>query len=280
MESVELNLTDFAEFKEEQPSIDRKKEVVEYTIDGIFKTIYSSIAAANRITGISASHIGNICNGRYPYYKGDLKNIEPRIFLFRDGDICERLNVISKMSDLEKALSTHAISNKGVDVYSLTGKLLKHYPTVALASQYCSITQGMITKCCKGKKVYIEDKIFLYTNDGSIKDRVKKVKRILWELSQKRHREIEVNAYTINGEFIRGFISASAAARHFNIPVSSISRCCKGLPIKVKNRSNPHHSLYTHNMIFLKVGDSISNRLEEIKQHKDDIKRKRKYKTI
>lgn len=42
----------------------RGKAVVQYTTDGVFMDLYSSLAEAERITGISQSHISEVCRGK------------------------------------------------------------------------------------------------------------------------------------------------------------------------------------------------------------------------
>lgn len=43
---------------------DLSKPVVQYTSDGVFMDLYSSLAEAERITGINKSHICQVCRGK------------------------------------------------------------------------------------------------------------------------------------------------------------------------------------------------------------------------
>lgn len=104
----------------------------------------------------------------------------------------------------------------------------------------------------------------MYPNDD-IKQRVKEVKAELYRLSKKRPKYREVDMYSLKGEFLQAFPSASAASKQLDIHVSDITRCCNGGDKYGKNR------LTAKGNIFLWIGDSISDRLEQIKQKNNEL---------
>ena len=120
----------------------------------------------------------------------------------------------------------------------------------------------LIHSCIKGRgRLFINNRIFLYP-EQDIKQRVKEVKAELYRLSKKRPKYREVDVYTLEGKFIKAYPSASAAGKELSIHVSDITRCCNGGDKWDKNKFT------AKGRIFLWVGDSISDRLEQIKQAK------------
>lgn len=256
-EDIVINsFEDFNEFREKLPVKRRHefyKPVVEYTLDGAYLRSFESITQASHYHNISASAIGNICKGRFMY-----SNKTMSIFLYRGDDITERLK---KINPVQLMLPTHANTNKEVCEYTLGGKLLFKWPSHKMAGQSINVSSRIIASCCKGIRLFIGEKIFLYPEDD-IKQRVKEVKAELYRLSQKRPKYREVDVYSLEGKFLKAYPSASAASRDLNIHVSDITRCCNGC-------DGYGHSKYTSKgRIFLWVGNSISDRLNDIKQVK------------
>ena len=252
--TVTWDLDDFNIFKEKAPSKLKEeymKGVVEYSLNGEYLNCYDSIEAAGKTLKISSKVIGNICYGRYYY---SLKH--ERIFLFRGDDIAKRLPIVEER--LKRTL-------KPVNEYSLGGKLLYAWPTTTKAAEFYGIPCERIKSCCIGKKLFIKDKIFAYPNED-IKPRVKKIKQKLYALKNKKPKCRPVDVYTLDGSFIESFPSASAAARKYNVNVSTITRCC------YNKGAHSRQSLTAKNKIFLFVGDSITDRLELIEQFKNKIK--------
>jgi hypothetical protein len=238
------------------------KPVVEYDLDGVFIENYNTVKEASIKTGMHSSTISNICRGKFLHTKGLKGDI--RIFLYRGDDISKRLQKIKERKDKWK----FPPSAKEVCEYTLGGKFLFKHPTIKQAAIINKVTTNLIINCCKGKRLYIGKRILLYP-DGDIKQRVKLVKAELYRLSQKRPRYRPVDAYTLEGEFIKDYPSASAASRDLNVHVSDITRCCNGI------NGRGHNCFTAKGKIFLWVGDSISDRLEQI-----ELKNKRKVKNV
>lgn len=249
---------------EKKPSKSRYelvKPVVEYTRDGQFVASYSCLKEASKATGIHSTTIRGICCGINLH---TWKNTGERIFLYRGDDINVRLKKIEERYDEYKSLHPRAVS-KPVCEYTLGGRFLFKYPAIKEAAIVNKVSSNLIHNCIKGKRLYIDKHIFLFPEDD-IKERVKLVKAELYRLSKKRPKYREVDVYSSDGKFIKAYPSASAASRDMNIHVSDITRCCNGGDKYFKNR------LTAKGYIFLWVGGSISERLEQIELLKQSKK--------
>ena len=248
-----LTLEDFARFKRRKPVKKREdyfKPVVEYNMEGVPLREYSNCKEAGDSNGLLSGNISNICRGIYKYSTKVMK-----IFLYRGDDIEKRMALIENVFKTKKTLP------KPVVEYTLGGRLLYVYDNMTQAASVNNITPLLVSSCCKGKRLYIDKKIFLFKGDD-IKQRVKEVKSELYRLSHKKPRYLPVDVYTLEGKFIKGFPSASAASRELKVHVSNIARCCHG----TDEKGNP--KLTASGKIFLWLGESISERLKLIKEKK------------
>lgn len=254
--TVIMTMEDFADMRVKEPQKkweNAYKDVIEYSLEGVFIRTFSSAAEAARFHRVQYEVVGACCRGTRMYSAKT-----NTIFLYRGDDISERLGKI-KQSSLEPSKNPHG---KEVYEYTLNGRFIAKYPTAVQAASANKVKPLYIRNCCEGKRrIYIDKRIFLY-KDGDIKQRVKEVKAELYKLSKKRPLYREVDEYTLEGEFVKGYPSASAASRELNIHVSDITRCCNGGDKHYLNKYT------TKGRIFLWVGDSISDRLEQIKQNK------------
>ena len=269
MEDEEIVVASFDDFAGVgvKPEPKRREElyrgVVEYSMDGIFLNAYDNATKASEATGVSSSYISLICNGKSLCTHTLEDN---RIFLFRGGDIAQRLDAIHKDEEKRRKLSIHATKCREVWEYTLSGRLVFKWPTVKAAAKSFGVSSNNIYRCCTGKRLYIDNRIFLWPNED-VKPRVSEVKVELYRLSKKRPKYREVDMYDLEGNFIKAFPCANAASRELGIHVSNITRCCNG--------HDGHHQdnvFTTRGKIFLWVGSSISDRLEAIKQSKERIK--------
>ena len=109
-ESVVLTMEDFAEMQIKDPTKPKiVKEVLEYTIDGVFLRTWESIRKTALHYNMKDSSISNICCGRYPFSRKT-----GTIFTYRGEDISERLKKVNKR-ELELPIRTY--SNKEVWEY-------------------------------------------------------------------------------------------------------------------------------------------------------------------
>lgn len=257
-EMVVMSMDDYADMQVKEPAkkwSERYKEVVEYSLDGVYIRTWECARQAALAHKTNPSTVVSICNmtNNYLYFRKDKV-----IFMHRGEDIAERLKLINP---LVENLSTHAVTGKEVCEYTLGGRLLCKWPTAVMAAKANKTSAQKVGNCCKGKRLFLDKRIFLYAGDD-IKQRVKEVKAELYRLSKKRPKYREVDEYSLEGEFIKGYPSASAASKETGIHVSDITRCCNNGDKYNKTR------LTTKGRIFLWVGDSISDRLELIKNNK------------
>lgn len=223
------------------------RPVVEYSLDGRMLNTYDSINDASRRLGIPPNTIRNCCIGRSGHTKCLVTKKYQRIFLFRGDDIQERLKLLAEREDRKwkKGLP------RQVDEYNLKGRFLATYSSRKEAARYNNTTSYAIGRCCSGNVLYIGNRIFLHHGDD-IRERLPLVKERLFLESQKRKKCRPVDEYTLDGKFVRGYVSGSEASRVTGVDVSNILRCCYNKKLTTRGR------------IFLLAGDGISDRLDYI----------------
>lgn len=119
-------------------------------------------------------------------------------------------------------LQTMDLRKRKVSSYTLDGKFLKTYDSIADASSDTGISIGNITTCCQGKFRYTKDITWRY---GENKEDISPVKLKNKSISQ----------YNLEGKFIKNYDSAYEAGRALKLDRSSITKCCKGKANKVGN---------------------------------------------
>lgn len=266
-DTVEFDVGELPVMKSRAPEKTRQdyvKPVVEYSPEGVFVAAYDSATAASKATGVNVSTIKALCIGTQLIASNKNGN---RIFLFRGDDIIKRIEKIEANKDNYKFLFPKAHGKKVLE-YTLGGRLLYTHPFGTIAARLHKVSSHLITNCCKGRRLFIDNRIFLY-EDGDIKERVRLVKQELYKISNKRPKYRPVDAYTLEGNFIKSYPSASAAYRDLDVHVSDITRCCNGTD------GYGHNYYQTKGKIFLWVGESISERLEQLKKIKQKVKAER-----
>ena len=246
-------MMDFSDFRERKEFLKPKREraesrpINEYTLEGEYLTTYKTGQEASKKVGISSSSVYSCCHGTVlfsPKYK--------RIWLYVGDDIEERLRKIEALKmTKDKPL---------VDEYTLKGRWLFSYPKYGMAAKANSISTYGVKLCCEGKKLFINNRIFL-PHGGDIKERLALIKEYQRLESSKRKKRRPVDEYTLDGKYVRSFPSITLAAKEYNVPITTIWRCCTGKHLKVKGIG-----------IFLYTGDSILRRfelIEELKKIKD-----------
>ena len=244
------NLSDFSDFtayKDRPKAEPQGIEVCAYDKYGKFLGLYKSTEEAARAFKVSTHTVYCNCKGT----RLNVLSKDKMIFLYRGKDIDERLKAIDEIRK--------ARGNRKVEENSLAGRLVYVWDCIKDVCKHYGYAVNNVSNCVNGRKLHIDNHIFAYDN-SDIKARVKEIRRKRALKLLKRPKCIPVDAYSIEGEFLKAFPSASAASKEYNIHVSLITRCCKG----VDNRQKPN--LTCHNMIFLYPGNSISERLELIKE--------------
>lgn len=112
----------------------------------------------------------------------------------------------------------HPSHSKSVKQFSIDGKLLNSYPSVAEASRVTGISKSSINKFLSGK-IKSPTTGFLWSYDDSIPSVVDR-----YSLYKPR----PVAQYTLDGRFVKEFISMSIAARETGISQGNIYGCCIG----------------------------------------------------
>lgn len=249
VESYNLSdFSDFTEYKNRSKAKPQGMEICAYDKDGKFLGLYGSTIKAAKAFKVSAYTVSYCYRG----LKLNVPSKDNMIFLLRGADIDERLKAIDEKRKARKEWK--------VEEYSLAGRLIYVWDSIKEINKHYGYSVTTITHCIYGRKLHIEGHIFVYDN-SDIKTRVKEIRRKRALELLKRPKCIPVDAYTIEGEFLKAFPSASAASKEYGIPVPSITRCCKG-------KRPGCLQLYTNGMIFLYPGDSISDRLELIKERR------------
>lgn len=226
------------------------KPIVEYDLEGNVLNTYDNCNAAGKALGIKGDTIRKCCTGQNLICES-----RQCIFLYRGDDILKRLELIDKREDKKwkRGLPKRVIE------YNLRGRFLFQYPSAKMAAKVNKVSTAAITACCRGGKLYIDKRIFLYPEDD-IKQRLPLVKEKLFLESQRRKKCSPVDEYTLDGKFVKAYISASEAARTTGCCVSRILDCCRGI-----EHTSKYNFLQTKGRIFLFPGSSISERLEHIK---------------
>ncbi|MBQ2884700.1 MAG: GIY-YIG nuclease family protein [Alphaproteobacteria bacterium] len=148
---------------------------------GTFDTITS---CANYV-GVDSTIISNICMGKLGICKGYIARYH--------GD-----DVLKYKVNLDGDFTV-----KGVDEYSLNGELLETYETATLAADRHNGSTSAICGCCKGKYQTAYNRVWRYKGEPFDKFPVDFI-----------HfgKEVQVDQYTLDGEFIKTWNSATLAA--------------------------------------------------------------------
>lgn len=111
--------------------------------------------------------------------------------------------------------------------YDLEGELIAEYASRTEAEQQNNLYPGRIKEAISGRHLTAGGFIWssnLLTEE-EIKERLLKISKS--KLSKLSKRTV-LNQYTKNGEFVKTWNTMSEAGRELEIPISSISLCCKG----------------------------------------------------
>lgn len=141
-----------------------------------------------------------------------------------------------------------------VEMYTQEGEYLCTYKSPAMAARELGISRASINGCCRGVPLVNETlgRIFLYKGNN-IKERLKEIKK---KGIVNKRRGIPVEVYSLNGKFLSCHVSMAKAAGKYNTHCSLIKACCDKKRLCIGDR------------IFLFFGDSIKERLKEIKRKK------------
>ena len=139
-----------------------QKSVREYDLLGNLMAIYPSMTAAYSKTHNTPKTVRDCCLGNILFTR------QNRIFLFKDGNIYERLEQI-RQNDFQRLLS------KSIDEYDKQGHLLHHWRNSVEVTDAYDIPSFKVIECCNGSRNSIKGKIFLFSGEN-IDKRLKRIK--------------------------------------------------------------------------------------------------------
>lgn len=200
--------------------------------------------------------IKNVC--RNIYMKQDFKGNEENYYF----DILEYCNIeerfskeqiwlnccyndsncfnINKDALFNKELTTqerHKIKiskEKPIICLDLKGQFIKEYKSVTDAAKAVRSSTPNIALCCKTRTRTACGYRFIYKKDYNPELDYSVVKTIINRTNQINKIAKPVLQYTLKGEFIKEWSSATEAAKYFKVHDSTISGCCRGLQATAK----------------------------------------------
>lgn len=184
------------------PPISSQIPVMKLSEDGIVLAVYESIADASRQNNISTNTIRHALTSASHYSSG---------FYWRVKDKC--LNIL-----VGDSIGKHKrIDITPVFCYSLDGKLIKQYESIADAGRETNTYHGKISEVCKGNRQSAGGYLWSYSS-------------VPPEYNPQSHtcRCKSVMQLTLDGETLKEFKSASEAARKLGLQSSLITACCTG----------------------------------------------------
>lgn len=137
------------------------KVVDEYSLNGRILMVYESQKQAAKVNHYSSVMIGKCCRGEVPF-------LGKSVFLYHGDSFKDRLPAIREQQRLDKLKRKR---ERPIDIYSLKGEYLAGYPSESEAYRATGISIAEINRCCREKRLYVKDKIFLYTG-SSISERI------------------------------------------------------------------------------------------------------------
>lgn len=119
---------------------------------------------------------------------------------------------LNKISEKQRGVLHH--SSKEVFQFSLDGKLIKRWGCIVYAANTTKIKASNISAVCKKRVKTAGNFLWAYTPTANVVELNKKGRRLL--------------QFTREGDFVKEWCSAAAAARFYNTNSSSIIRCARG----------------------------------------------------
>lgn len=182
------------EIWKEQLSIQPKKIVLQYSLEGELIKEWIGLDIIKRELDINKSNIANCC-------RGIVKTTGGYIWRYKDEFIEINLN---KLND----------KIRSVRQYDLSGNFIKEYSSIRETIKY-GFNEGCVQSCCVGKSKSHNNYIWRYSEDKAPdKYKNKKIKPII--------------QYNMNMLFIKEWDSISSASKELGIGSNGITTCCKG----------------------------------------------------
>lgn len=211
----------------------KHKGVIQYTLDGVYISKYSTLSEASRQTDTQVLSISRNCrllqhtaNGYLWKYIDDVDNI--RNLTKEEVDEYKKFNYKIPLAENKKI--------KAVIQYSLDGKYLATYNTQADAAKIIGGAGTHISSNCKMKRRSAGGYIWKYAIDVEpMRDLTEKEITAHNDFFKKKDKRCQkINKYSTDGKYIKTFSSLSDAAKDCNGSPTVLARCCKGIIEKYK----------------------------------------------
>jgi len=188
----------------------KNKQVTQYTKQGKKIKTYPSIAIASGNTGISQSHISSRARG-VEYSAGG--------FLWRFGN-AKHIDIrpLLKRSE-ERRKNNKEIFGKKVSQYTMKGKRVAPYPTIADAAKATGIHTGEISLVLQHKRASAGG---FYWIKGYGPTRIDLSKHQYGDALRSKNRRRPIKQYSIKGRYLQTFESIKAAAYEVSVNVTTI----------------------------------------------------------
>lgn len=118
--------------------------------------------------------------------------------------------------------SREAYGIKAVSCYTLEGKLINTFLSIAEAGRFYNIKASHISSCCKKKLKSAGNKVWRYKGE-------------LLENLKLNDKAKEIQVFSLEGNLLYEFPSIANAAQHFNCKTTAISRTLRGERKKFRN---------------------------------------------
>lgn len=195
--------------KRGQTLVCKKKEVLQYDLNGKFIASYDSVDSAAEKINHHASSIRQVCNHHLHTAFG---------YIWCHAD--EQKTIQELINEIPKSKR-----EKQVEQYNLEGKLINTYDSCAAASRKLNISACTIEQAARGELFSCAGFLWKYTEDETnINEKVQK------NQNKKDYKKRKIDQYDLEGNFIISHNSAKEASLFINKEqgASSITKACRG----------------------------------------------------
>jgi hypothetical protein len=201
--------------KKQRAAIAKKvsKQVTQYTRKGRKLKTFSSMAAAQRATGIFASSIGSSASGKIITAGG---------FVWRWGN-APSVDITGFREARRKQLREK--HGQKVTQYDLAGNIIAHYPSLLDAEAATGAGESAIRFVLKGE--YKSAKGFFWKK-GYGRTVLDLSSHLSGNAAKARSHQKKVKQYTLEGRYVRSFDSLKEAAAYAGVISATMSDCCRG----------------------------------------------------
>lgn len=157
-------------------------------------------------------------------YKQSAETIEKRVKHLRGKSRSKETKEKIRQIHKGRTMSPETIESfkKAILQYDLQGNFIKEWDSLSKVSRELGASTSSLSKCCRGEKQSVKSYIWLY-KEGDIKDKIE----------ARKTKQIPVDQFTTEGDFIQRFNSCKEAERITGINSGTIqAQINKNLPLK------------------------------------------------